>query len=249
MYQNLIHLAFMRWSATVTILFFTCGNVLSQKHDTIPVKQNRVIQSLTAPSVLIGLGLYTKQRGSVASRFDVKAWRDGNCPDFSNHADDVMQFVPIGLVYGLDVLNVKAKNDLINRTLLLVKTEILVNGFVQLLKRTTEIKRPNGTGEHSFPSGHTAQAFAAAAYMHKELGHHSVWISIGAYTMATSVGVFRVLNDKHWSSDVLMGAGIGILSTNLVYLTHRYKWGKRPGLVLLPTYSNGPGVFMSLKLN
>jgi membrane-associated phospholipid phosphatase len=117
------------------------------------------------------------------------------------------------------------------------------------LKHTTQVKRPSGTNEQSFPSGHTAQAFAAATFMHKELGHHNIWISIGAYAMASSVGVLRVLNDKHWSSDVLTGAGIGILSTNLVYLTHRYKWGKRPGLVLLPTYTSGPGVFVSFKLD
>lgn len=199
--------------------------------------------------VLISLGVYNKWDDAVVSRFDVKRWRDKNYPNFTNHADDVMQFVPIGLVYGLDLLHVKAKNDLLNRSLLLIKTEILVNGIAQFIKHTSHVTRPNGTNEHSFPSGHTVQAFAAATFMHKELGHHSIWISIGAYAMATSVGVMRVLNDKHWSSDVLMGAGIGILGTNLVYLTHRYKWGKRPDLVLMPTYSNGPGVYLSFKLN
>ena len=34
------------------------------------------------------------------------------------------------------------------------------------------------------------------------------------------------LNNKHWISDVLVGAEIGVLSTNLVYLTHQYRWGK-----------------------
>jgi hypothetical protein len=56
------------------------------------------------------------------------------------------------------------------------------------------------------------------------------------------------LNNRHWISDVLAGAGFGILSTNIAYATHRYKWGKKPGLVMLPTYSNGPGVFVSWRL-
>ena len=249
MYQKLIHLAFMRAIAFLIIFQIFSNSIFGQPGDTTLRHGNKIVKCFTAPVVLIGLGLYTKHSGSIASRFDIKIWRDNNYPNFSNRADDVIQFLPIGLVYGIDALNVKAKNDFINRTLILIKTEILVNGLVQFLKHTTDIKRPNGTGEHSFPSGHTAQAFAAATFMHRELGHHSIWISIGAYTMATSVGVFRVLNDKHWSSDVLTGAGIGILSTNLAYLTHQYKWGKRPDLVLMPTYSNGPGLFVSFKLN
>ena len=208
-----------------------------------------VLKSIAFPVGLIGLGVYNKWENAVLNRFEIKNWRDKNFPNFYNRADDAMQLIPIGLVYGLDIMNVKARNDLLNRTILLVKTEILVNGITQFLKNTTQVTRPSGTNKHSFPSGHTAQAFAAATFMHKELGHHSVWISIGAYTMATTVGAFRILNNKHWSSDVLVGAGIGILGTNLVYLTHRYKWGKRPDLVLMPTYNDGPGVYMSLRIN
>jgi membrane-associated phospholipid phosphatase len=246
MYQNPIHLGFMR-SVTAFALFVISSSILfGQRQDSVSRKQNVLLRNFTAPVVFIGLGLYTKQSGSVLSRFDVKGWRDKTCPNFSHHADDVLQFVPMGLVYGLDLAGVKTKNDLLNRSILLVKTEIMVNGLIQLLKHATDIKRPDGSNYHSFPSGHTAQAFAAATFMHKELGHHSIWYSVGAYTMASTVGAFRVLNDKHWISDVLAGAGIGILSTNMAYLTHRYKWGKRPGLVLVPSYSNGPMLFASI---
>lgn len=198
---------------------------------------------------LVGLGLYTKQAGTMVNRFAVHDWRNKNFPDFSNHADDAMQFIPIAIVYGLDLVNVRSKDDLLNRTLILVKSEILMNGIVQFLKQTTDISRPNGANTHSFPSGHTAQAFVAATFMHQELGHKSVWFSIGAFSMASAVGVFRVLNNRHWISDVLAGAGIGILSTKIGYATHRYKWGKKPGLVALPTYNNGPGIFISWRVN
>jgi membrane-associated phospholipid phosphatase len=48
------------------------------------------------------------------------------------------------------------------------------------------------------------------------------------YTIATGVGVMRVLNNKHWASDVLAGAGFGILSTELTYflLTPKVKHSK-----------------------
>lgn len=53
--------------------------------------------------------------------------------------------------------------------------------------------------------------------MHKEYGDRSPWYSISAFTVATATGISRILNNRHWLSDVLAGAGIGILSTELGY--------------------------------
>lgn len=125
------------------------------------------------------------------------------------------------------MIGVKGKNDFANRTALFIKSELLTAAIVFPLKKITAEPRPD-TGElNSFPSGHTAQAFAAATFMAKEYGHISPWYSVGAYTVATGIGAMRILNDRHWVSDVLAGAAVGILSTNIVYLTHRYKWGNR----------------------
>jgi membrane-associated phospholipid phosphatase len=231
------------------LIFFISWGVQAQdstmqKHP----KAKTLAKIFIAPVTLIGLGLYTKDDGNLMNRYAVRDWRNDNFSTFENHTDDVVQFVPIGLVYGLDLFKVKPKNDFLNRTLLLTKSEILMNVMVHALKRTTNVTRPDGSNNHSFPSGHTAHAFMAATFMHKELGHKSVWFSISAYALATSVGTFRVLNNRHWISDVLAGAGFGILSTNIVYATHRHRWGKRPNLTVLPTYSDGPGIYMALKL-
>lgn len=51
----------------------------------------------------------------------------------------------------------------------------------------------------------------------KEYGHKSSWIGIGAYSVASATGLMRMANNKHWLSDVLTGAGIGILSTEVGY--------------------------------
>lgn len=51
----------------------------------------------------------------------------------------------------------------------------------------------------------------------KEYGERSVWYSIGAYSLAATTGLMRIFNDKHWLGDVLAGAGIGILSTEIGY--------------------------------
>jgi membrane-associated phospholipid phosphatase len=232
-----VFIFFISWSAQAQ-------DSTAQKHPKVKI----IAKIFVAPVTLIGLGLYTKDDGNLMNRYAVRDWRNEHTPHFENHLDDAMQFVPIGLVYGLDLFKVKPKNDLMNRTLLVVKSEILMNAIVHVLKSTTNVTRPDGSTNNSFPSGHTAHAFMAATFMHKELGDKSVWFSIGAYAMATSVGTFRVLNNRHWISDVLAGAGIGILSTNIVYATHRYRWGKRPNLTVLPTYSNGPGLYVALKL-
>ena len=81
-------------------------------------------------------------------------------------------------------------------------------------------------GATSFPSGHTAQAFAAAAMLSEEYGYHYKWVPYLSYGIASTVGVLRMANNKHYLSDVLVAAGIGILSTKVAYWTHQYNWGK-----------------------
>jgi hypothetical protein len=176
---------------------------------------------------------------------EVQEERNRHIPYFRRHADDYLQHSPIVVVYGLNWLGVKGKNDFANRTAILIKTELMVGMLTFSLKRITAVPRPDTRELTSFPSGHTAQAFAAATFMSKEYGHKSIWYSIGAYTVATGVGAMRVMNNRHWVSDVLVGAGIGILSTNLVYLTHQYRWGKknqRGQTSIMPSYDGQTGM-------
>ncbi len=139
---------------------------------------------------------------------------------------------------------VKAKHRFINRSLRLLAAELLSNGIVFPLKKITHVARPDGSNFMSFPSGHTNQAFVSATFMHKELGYLSPWYSIGAYTTATAVGMLRMMNNRHWLSDVLVGAGVGILSTNIVYLVFpegnsRTKPDKTSDLIIVPSYNQG----------
>ena len=99
-------------------------------------------------------------------------------------------------------------------------------------------------------SGHTATAFMTASMLVKEYGYKSPWIGIGAYSAATATGLMRMANNKHWLSDVLAGAGIGILSTEMGYyladLIFKDKGIKR--LVRDETYGrlDKPSFFQSL---
>ncbi|UII20036.1 phosphatase PAP2 family protein [Fulvivirga ligni] len=137
-----------------------------------------------------------------------------------------MRYAPPATVYGLDLLGVKSKHSFRDRTFIFVKANVLALAIAFPLKGLTKVRRPDDSNSASFPSIHTTQAFVGATFMHKELGYKSVWYSIGGYTVATATGVYRILNNKHWLSDVLVGAAVGIFSTNLVYLTHHYKGRK-----------------------
>ncbi|MCZ4407285.1 phosphatase PAP2 family protein [Cryomorphaceae bacterium 1068] len=180
------------------------------------------------------------------------AWEDArnrNFPDFRTTADDYLAFAPIVAAYGLELAGVKGAHSLRDRSAILFKAELIAVAIVTPLKLGTNRVRPNGDNDESFPSGHTAQAFISATFLHREYGHLSPWYSIGGYAVAGSVGVLRILNNKHYLSDVLFGAGIGLLATNLAYLTHGYKRTKRiEGLTIMPTYNEGTvGVFAGLR--
>ena len=222
-----------------------CHALCAQDLAHSPPVKKKVVQTLIAPAVLITAGLISFDR-----KYAVRDKRNENFPNFHTHADDYLQYVPIAIVYGLNASGIKGKNDFANRTVLLIKTELLMTVVVQSLKYTSHVQRPDSSDFNSFPSGHTAQAFAAATFLQKEYGHISIWYSIGGYTLAGGVGALRILNNRHWLPDVLVGAGIGILSTNLVYLTHQYRWGKKKKTqaYILPTYGNGPGFYFCLRL-
>ena len=72
----------------------------------------------------------------------------------------------------------------------------------------------------------------------------SPWYGIAGYAMATATGMLRMYNDKHWMSDVVAGAGVGIASTRLAYWLYpkvkHLLWKDKPTApLLMPSYSNG----------
>lgn len=139
--------------------------------------------------------------------------------------EDYSQYAPFVVVYGLNACGVKGKNDFLNRSAILVKSVLLNRLITSTTKSLTAVKRPSGDNR-SFPSGHTSMAFTLAHFMHREYGEKSIWFSIGAYSCAATVGILRISKDAHWISDVFAGAGVGILSTEAAYATHRYLFDK-----------------------
>ena len=89
--------------------------------------------------------------------------------------------------------------------------------MVNSLKLACGVLRPDESNFFSFPSGHTATAFMTATLLYKEYGFKSVWVGIVAYAAAIITGMTRILNNRHWMIDVIVGAALGILLTEMAY--------------------------------
>jgi membrane-associated phospholipid phosphatase len=207
--------------------------------------KSALFKTSIVPAILIGYGVSTIHEHGFYSSFD--AYRDihKNFKFHRTHIDDYLQYAPYAELLVLNLLKIKCKNDLINTVILIAKSEILMSSICFPLKAVTNITRPdsmNPARNNSFPSGHTANAFVAASIVHKEYKDRSPWYGIGAYIIAGSVGVFRMLNNRHWESDVFTGAGIGMLSVHLSYLTHQYRWGRKCEAMLIPYNRNTWGM-------
>ena len=138
--------------------------------------------------------------------------------DFKTHIDDYSQFFGPVLTTGLKIAGVESRSDWGRYLATTAMSYGIMAGFVNGIKYTAKEMRPDGSTANSWPSGHTATAFVGATILHKEYGMtRSPWYSVAGYGVATATGVMRVLNNRHWVSDVLSGAGIGIMSTELAY--------------------------------
>jgi membrane-associated phospholipid phosphatase len=216
--------------ALVILLLFSCWVNASPltPGDTLPTRKPITLRAFYPPASLIMAGLLSTGHSEEAIRNEVAEERNHLIPRFRTKIDDYLQFSPLLVAYGLDAIGVHSKTDIMNRTVILIKGQAMALTTVTLLKSATHTLRPDGSSYNSFPSGHTTQAFAAATFLNEEYKDRYPWMPYASYTVASSVGLLRVANNRHYISDVLVGAGLGYLSMKVAYWTHQYKWGK-PG--------------------
>jgi membrane-associated phospholipid phosphatase len=214
-------------------------------------KGKKWLNAAYIPAGLITAGLITMAvpENTLLSKYTIRQKITDKYPGFSTNADNYLQFAPGVAVFGLKAIGLKSRSDLLNQSIILAKSEFLTLAIVESLKSVTHIERPNGNGYQAMPSGHTAQAFQLATMLDMEYRDVSPWISVSGYAVASVTGALRMLNNKHWISDVLVGAGTGIFTTKFVYLTHQYHWGKNNNVVILPAiYKDGGGVVFAMQL-
>lgn len=207
-----------------TVIFISSSSIFSQDLDSTRTQPfaTQKLSSYIASAVFIGYGAISFAGNNFIRNLDHSTHGElkEDFPLFGVRLDNYTQYAPLVAVYGLDFLGIKAKHNIVDRSAALVLSTAIMATSVSLLKISTNRLRPNGGNTKSFPSGHTATAFMLAEFLNQEYKDRSVWYSVAGYSLATATGVFRMYNKAHWVSDVVAGAGFGMLSTKVAYLVY-----------------------------
>ena len=203
----------------IILLTASCPMASAQRSDTLRCHSAHVFtwQQSIAPAALIGTGTaisYTP----LHTRFDdnINNWlqRDGH-PRFE--AEDYLQYTPLASVFILKACNIESRHSWRDLVCLEAGAALFAFSVNTGLKHALRVERPYDGVYNSFPSGHTVTAFLGAEILRREYGEEYPAIAVAGYTVAAGIGVMRMYNNRHWASDVLAGAGIGILSASLMY--------------------------------
>jgi PAP2 superfamily len=202
----------------LSLIMLVCSGQFSAQKDTTIIKtkpQKSFFKATVLPTTLILSGVLLT--GSQAEKNWQKDVRNKVGNDYRVRLDDYIQYVPYLQVYIGDIVGLKAKNHWFDQT-----KNIFIGGLVTTivthsLKRGVGKERPDGSANTSFSSGHAANAFLGATILYQEYKGTSQVYAYSGYAFAVGTGSLRVMNNRHWVSDVLAGAGIGILVANLVY--------------------------------
>lgn len=203
--------------------------------------ENRLrYKQLILPASLIAVGSFGISNGwfhkiNKSVRADMSNIR-------GNHyfrADDYLQYLPVITHIGLGAVNVRCKHSFKERLVVSTTSYLAMSIMVNSIKYTVCEKRPDSNAMNSFPSGHTATVFTGAELVREEYG---LGLGIGAYTVATSVAILRLYNDRHWLNDVIAGAGIGILSAHIGYwmlplYKKLFQCGNHYNVMVFPSYN------------
>ncbi len=196
---------------------------LGETTDSIESHQNRgrnlaFKQSFSENMTYTGLMFLADGLLVKSYRNDFNSMNTYYKPHFKTPVDNCLQYSPLALTFAFKALGVKSESDWKRLTVNSAISYMTVAAISKGVKHISNETRPDHSTRNSLPSGHTAIAFAGATIFHKEYGHLSPWYSIGGYTLATITGISRIINNRHWASDVIVGAGVGIVSTDIGYL-------------------------------
>lgn len=219
---------------SAVVLIFVLFNIFSawaqdSSQNAYVVFQDKIIEQgnnkayqlnykhLIAPTVFIGFGILSLESDGLKQlNFSTREEINEHQP---RHIalDNYTQYAPVLMVYGFNAAGIEGRHNFRARTIIYATSQLISASLVLPLKHLIKEERPDGSNQLSFPSGHTATAFSSAQFMFREYKDNNFWLSISGYSFAVFTGVYRTLNDKHWVGDVVIGAGLGVLSTEMAY--------------------------------
>lgn len=180
-----------------------------------PVEYKTDFKKLILPASLITVGALASQTEDYRDIIPIPR-PDGKVKQ--HRYDDYLQYVVPSTLFIYDIFG-KEKHHPIDQFFVMGISYGLTALEVRNLKSILKEERPDG-GSNSFPSGHTAVAFVGAHMIYKEFKDSNPFIAYSGYAMAGAVGVGRMINNRHWLSDVVAGAGFAILSVELAYMVY-----------------------------
>jgi membrane-associated phospholipid phosphatase len=138
--------------------------------------------------------------------------------------DLFFKWLPAVYLLIAETTGVKTKHRFRERVIIIALSELILNSFVQPSKKIIHRRRPGSFFKYnSFPSGHTATSFSGAEILRQEVKEHSALLSLAGYTIATLTATLRLYKRKHWFSDIVAGAIVGIISAKLSCLLYKTK--------------------------
>lgn len=208
--------------APLFLLLVFMGNAQSKDKIAAIKNQDKIsFKQFIAPVALLSSGALllntalNKDLQSNANRFFGE--------NFQTSADNYIQFAPVAQIYLGKTFGFQPKNDFQHQTINIVIANAIMGTVVFATKNITNQERPDHSDNLSFPSGHTATAFTNAALLYYEFKDSNVWYASSGFLFATATGVLRIANNKHYTSDVLAGAGIGLASGLIVSYWNPFK--------------------------
>jgi hypothetical protein len=211
-----------------TVALYPADRYFARKLQTPGNQENRFLQNTAADfrfmgtpgSLYIGIGMYAVGRLGKIDRM----------ADLGLHGTEALFFAQgtVNLIKGI-AGRARPEVDVKNE-----RSFVFARGF-----------KKNGDLYRSFPSGHSAMGFAAAAAVTSETSKwwpKSTWyIAPVMYGGATMIAASRMYNNKHWASDVVMGAAIGTFAgTKVVRYHHSHPGNKIDKWLLHPHVEKKP---------
>jgi PAP2 superfamily len=232
------------------LLLFAFGS--SQAQDTLSKPKDKLsYKKFILPVSLIALGGVLK---SPSIQSDIqKSVRTAFGEDFHTKADDYLQFLPAAQMFGGNLLGFDSRDGYKQMATNILVSNLMVTGVTSIIKVTAKDLRPDGSANNSFPSGHTTTAFNHATLLFFEYKDSNLWYASSGYLFATTTGVLRMANNRHWSGDVVVGAGIGIAIGTIVSYWNPFHFDKKNkdiGLIGYPVINDknyGIGLVYQIK--
>lgn len=203
---------------------FTVANAQESSALAVDSSNNEKPSWINSPYVkqsIVPVGLATTSLGILAFpnlKYNIQDQLNWNKAETVVLYDDLLRYIPMGATVLISITGVKGKHPILDQVALGGLAYVLADFVVYRTKVATHVTRPApSTDQTSFPSQHTSVAFVGATMLHREFGHLSPWISVAGYTTAAWVGYARIARNRHFMTDVLMGAAVGTMVTNATY--------------------------------